>query len=207
MSEATATRNDAQATSFRESTPTGVSAAAEIPPQGPASGPALPTISLPKGGGAIRGMGETFAANPVTGTGSFSIPLSASPGRGGFGPQLSLSYDSGSGNGPFGFGWSLAIPAIRRRTDRGLPLYRDYEESDIYLFAGAEDLVPVLHPDGTRFEDKATAPGFTIHRYRPRIEGIFARIERWTATATGEVHWRSITKDNITTLYGTDAAS
>ena len=60
---------------------------------------------------AIRGIGEKFAANPVTGTGSFSIPLSASPGRGGFGPQLSLSYDSGSGNGPFGFGWSLAIPA------------------------------------------------------------------------------------------------
>ena len=28
-----------------------------------------PTISLPKGGGAIRGIGEKFAANPVTGTG------------------------------------------------------------------------------------------------------------------------------------------
>jgi hypothetical protein len=27
-----------------------------------------PTISLPKGGGAIRGMGEKFSANPVTGT-------------------------------------------------------------------------------------------------------------------------------------------
>ena len=29
---------------------------------------APPTISLPKGGGAIRGIGEKFAANPVTGT-------------------------------------------------------------------------------------------------------------------------------------------
>lgn len=28
-----------------------------------------PAISLPKGGGAIRGMGEKFAANPVTGAG------------------------------------------------------------------------------------------------------------------------------------------
>lgn len=27
-------------------------------------------LQLPKGGGAIRGMGEKFAANPVTGTGS-----------------------------------------------------------------------------------------------------------------------------------------
>ena len=35
-----------------------------------------------------------------------------------------------------------------------------------------------------------------------RIEGFFARIERWTDKATGISHWRSISKDNITTLYG-----
>src|ERR671936_146976 len=68
----------------------------------------LPTISLPKGGGAIRGIGEKFAANPVTGTGSMSVPIATSPGRSGVGPQLSLSYDSGSGNGPFG--WNLSLP-------------------------------------------------------------------------------------------------
>ena len=49
---------------------------------------AAPTISLPKGGGAIHGMGEKFAANPVTGTGSMSVPIATSPGRSGFGPQL-----------------------------------------------------------------------------------------------------------------------
>jgi hypothetical protein len=38
-----------------------------------------PTISLPKGGGAIRGMGEKFAANPVTGTGSMTVPIATSP--------------------------------------------------------------------------------------------------------------------------------
>ena len=63
-----------------------------------------PEITLPKGGGAIKGIGEKFAANPVTGTGSMSVPIATSPGRAGFGPQLSLSYDSGSGNGIFGFG-------------------------------------------------------------------------------------------------------
>lgn len=63
-----------------------------------------PSISLPKGGGAIRGISEKFAANPVTGTGSLSVPIAASPGRSSFGPQLSLSYDSGAGNGLFGFG-------------------------------------------------------------------------------------------------------
>src|SRR6266536_2829962 len=76
----------------------------------------VPQISLPKGGGAIRGMGEKFGVSPVTGTGSMSVPLATSPGRSGFGPQLSLSYDSASGNGPFGFGWALSIPNITRKT-------------------------------------------------------------------------------------------
>src|SRR4249920_830131 len=91
--------------------------------------PMVPSISLPKGGGAIRGIGEKFAANPVNGTGSMSVPIATSPGRSGFGPQLSISYDSGNGNGPFGFGWTLSLPAITRRTDKGLPQYRDAEES------------------------------------------------------------------------------
>jgi hypothetical protein len=74
----------------------------------------------------------------------------------------------------------------------------------VYVLSGAEDLVPVLHTDGTRFRDDATVPGYVIHRYRPRIEGLFARIERWTEIATGEIHWRSITRDNVTTVYGKD---
>src|SRR5258706_12310016 len=80
----------------------------------------VPSISLPKGGGAIRGMGEKFAANPVTGTGSMSVPIACSPGRSGFGPQLSLNYDSGAGNGPFAFGWSLSLPQITRKAEKGL---------------------------------------------------------------------------------------
>ena len=40
-----------------------------------------PSISLPKGGGAVRGIGEKFAANPVTGTGSMRVPIATSPGR------------------------------------------------------------------------------------------------------------------------------
>src|SRR5690349_19733461 len=98
-----------------------------------------PSIQLPKGGGAIRGIGEKFGANPATGTGALTVPLWTSPGRSGFGPQLSLSYDSGAGNGPFGFGWTLSLPSIARKTDRGLPWYRDSpssaggRESDVFI--------------------------------------------------------------------------
>jgi RHS repeat-associated protein len=191
-----------------------------------------PTISLPKGGGAIRGIGEKFAANPVTGTCSMSVPIATSPGRSGFGPQLSLTYDSGTGNGPFGFGWQLSLPAITRKTDKGLPLYRDGEESDVYILSGADDLLPVFRQDhdgtwtaghpGYRRDagqfwvyDEAghlviheeESDGYRIRRYRPRVEGLFARIERWTSVETGEIHWRSISRDNVTTWYGNDDKS
>src|SRR4028118_598949 len=106
-----------------------------------------PAVSLPKGGGAIKGMGEKFAANPVTGTGSMSVPIATSPGRSGFSPQLSVAYDSGAGNGMFGLGWNLSVPSITRKTDKGLPRYWDLEESDVFILSGAEDLVPVLKSD------------------------------------------------------------
>src|SRR5947207_851954 len=107
--------------------------AVSVGPPAPAVG--APTISLPKGGGAIRGIGEKFGANPVTGTGSMTVPIATSPGRSGFGPQLSLSYDSGSGNSPFGFGWSLSVPSISRKTDKGLPQYLDADESDVFVLS------------------------------------------------------------------------
>jgi len=171
------------------------------------AGADLPSVSLPKGGGAIRGVGEKFAANPVTGTGSMSIPIATTPGRSGLGPSLTLSYDTGTGNGPFGFGWSLSLPAITRKTDKGLPRYLDAEESDVFVLSGAEDLVPVLAPNGTRFKDDSSAPGYVINRYRPRVEGPFARVERWTRQNDSDVHWRSISRDNILTLYGKDPDS
>ena len=175
-----------------------------------------PSISLPKGGGAIRGIGEKFAANPVTGTGSMSVPIATSPGRSEFGPWLSLSYESGAGNGLFGFGWRLSLPSITRKIDKGLPCYLDgagdRPDSDVFILSDAEDLVPVLSQNtrGDRVIQDFKSPdgNYRIRRYRPRVEGLFARIERWSSTADPtDVHWRSITRDNVLTLYGKDARS
>ncbi|MBA2519985.1 MAG: hypothetical protein H0V24_09990, partial [Chloroflexia bacterium] len=102
-----------------------------------------PQVTLPKGGGAVRGIGEKFSINPLNGTASLTVPIPVSPARSGFGPQLMLSYDSGAGNGPFGVGWSLGLPNITRKTDKGLPTYDDAGESDEFILSGAEDLVPV----------------------------------------------------------------
>ena len=53
---------------------------------------------------------------------------------------------------------------------------------------------------------KKSVTAIWIDLYRPRIEGLFARIERWTSE-DGDVHWRSISKDNILTVYGRDDES
>jgi RHS repeat-associated protein len=163
----------------------------------------LPALSLPRGGGAIRGIGEKFAANPATGTATLTISLDASPGRSGFGPQLALTYDSGAGNGPFGLGWNVAVPTIARKTENGLPRYADGEESDVFVLSDAEDLVPVLHQGDNGWTRAERVDGnWRIQAYRPRVEGLYARIERWTEAGTGDVHWRVISRDNVTTRYG-----
>lgn len=79
----------------------------------------VPSMSLPEGG-ALRGMGENFAANPLTGTGSTRVPIAASPGRPGLGSQLLLSYDSGAGNAPFGFAWSSSLPPNPAEDGQGI---------------------------------------------------------------------------------------
>jgi hypothetical protein len=124
-----------------------------------------PQLSLPKGGGAIRGIDEKFTVNPVTGTGGTSIPIHISPGRQGFGPQLAVTYNSGQGNSPFGLGWDLAPPSITRKTDRGLPKYNDAVESG---------------GDWSRYHTDQSYDGvdYRVYRYRPRTEGAFVRIER-----------------------------
>src|ERR1022692_1029507 len=169
----------------------------------------LPSVSVPTGGGAIRGLAEKFSVSAATGTATMGVSLPLSPGRSGFTPGLGLAYDSGSGNGPLGFGWGLGPGAVTRKTDKGLPLYCDGDESDVFILAGAEDLVPVLDAAGRRKTLMRTVYGtnYRITLYRSRIEGAFSRIERWTETGTGISHWRTLSRDNVTALYGADPAS
>jgi RHS repeat-associated protein len=164
---------------------------------------AAPSISLPKGGGALKGIDEKFTVNAVNGTAGLEIPLPLTPGRSGFTPALGLSYNSGSGNSPFGLGWNLGLPSIRRKTDKRLPQYNDFEDSDVFLLAGAEDLVPKLIEDGDdREPDEEISGPYLIRRYRPRIEGLWARIEHIYKHGSNASWWRVTTKENITTYYG-----
>jgi RHS repeat-associated protein len=172
----------------------------------------LPSVELPKGGGAIRAIDEKLTVGLATGAASLAVPVATSEGRQGFSPKLSLTYDSGAGNGPFGLGWSLSVPSISRKTAKGLPSYRDADNSDVFVLSGQEDLIPALVPSaGSWVPDALTITegqeSFAVRRYRPRVEAGFARIEQWRDTSTGDVHWRTVSKENVTSLYGLDPAN
>jgi len=161
------------------------------------SGTSPQALTLPSGGGAVQGIGETFSPDLFTGTGNVTVPLALPPGRHGVQPQLSLGYSTGTGNGPFGLGWSLSVPGVSRKTSHGIPRYRDHgadpTEQDTFILSGAEDLVPVAVPE----------PGVT--RFQPRTEGLFARIER--VQSAGDDFWRVRSKDGLVSLYGTPVAA
>ncbi len=157
------------------------------------SGASQQVIALPKGGGALSGIGEAFSPDLHTGTGNFTVPIALPPGRHGFQPQLSLTYSTGQGNGPFGLGWSLSIPGVSRKTSRGIPRYRDHapdaEDRDTFILSGAEDLVAI----------PSSAAGIT--EYRPRTEGLFARITRHHDAEND--YWEVQSKDGLVSRYGT----
>lgn len=143
-------------------------------------------ISLPKGGGALHGIGEKFSPDLYTGTGNFTVPIALPSGRNGFQPQLNLVYSTGNGNGPFGLGWSLSVPGVTLKTSKGIPRYQG---DDVYMLSGAEDLVLVS-------EDS------TSSQYRPRTEGLFARIYHHHDVTTSNDYWEVWSKDGLVSYYG-----
>lgn len=158
---------------------------------------AVQKLDLPKGGGAIEGIGEKFEANGFTGTSALSLPIYASPCRD-FAPSLSLSYSSGSGNGCFGMGWSPSLAKISRKTSKGLPRYN---ASDTFLYGG-EDLVPIQ--EGTRIAPLNSIL-YTIQKYYVRTESSFDLIEYWQApegTTGSQSFWKITHANHMISIFG-----
>ena len=76
----------------------------------------------------------------------------------------------------------------------GIPRYGSEAgaKSDTFTLSGAEDLVRISKKDG-------------VTAYRPRTEGLFARIEHHLTPETD--HWEVRSKDGLLSIYGTAQAS
>lgn len=150
----------------------------------------VPGLTLPKGGGAIKGIGDSFKSNMFSGAGSYSIPLPISPARG-YEPELAVQYSSGAGNGIFGLGFDLSLLKITVRTDTGIPAYQG--EDDYML--GGEKLVR-----------KDTSPyvsgSFTVYEYLPLVEGNFALIKQFIKTDKSESYWEVISTEHEIKMFG-----
>lgn len=152
--------------------------------QGPgASGPgpatAAPALSLPTGGGAIRGMGEVRREpGHRHRLGDHLDRHHPGPRRGRGGAVADIRL--GSGQRAVRLRLGAARPPDHPAHGHRATRYAD--ESDVFVLSDVEDLVPVLDAAGARHEDTSTHPGWTGHRYRPRTEGTFARIERLVRT-------------------------
>jgi len=164
---------------------------------------AAPKVSMPAGGGALRGISEPFKAQSFTGSGGFSIPFPLPDARG-FTPAINLSYSSGSGNGLFGLGFSVSLDSVVRKTSKGIPRY---DPTDVFILSSAGELLPKYTEAEqgwikSAYEHTIEGAIWNIVAYRPRLEGGFALIEQWTDTSTQLSYWKVVTANNVTSLYG-----
>jgi RHS repeat-associated protein len=139
-------------------------------------------LALPSGAGAVRSAGQTFEADPYTGTGRYAVPIELLPGPNGIVPSLTLSYSTHAGAGIAGVGWSLGLAQVERRTDRGIPSYDD--NLDRFAIQG-DELLPI---------------GDSQYRYR--TEGRFSRVVH--VRTRGEDAWVVTERDASRVIYGRD---
>lgn len=137
-------------------------------------------VSLPTGGGDVRGLGDGFVPDLNRGTGSFAVDLDLPAGPAGLRPALALAYSSGAGNGAFGLGWALGVPTIHRDGERR---FVRYDDTDTFRFDPHGELV-------------ALAGG----GYRPKVDGLHARITRTD-------HWEVTGLDGTVQRFGVDAGA
>ncbi|SFN75529.1 toxin TcdB middle/N-terminal domain-containing protein [Nitrosospira briensis] len=145
------------------------------------SGTSPQAVSLPVGGGSVRGLGENFQPDLSTGTGVYNVPLEFPKGPNGLTPQFNLTYNTAFGNGPFGVGWALNLPSITRKVERGIPTFND--ERDTFLIAG-EEMVHIGDDE-----------------YRMKVEREFTRFFR-----RGD-YWEGIKRDGQRLVFGRTAQS
>ncbi|TVT84559.1 SpvB/TcaC N-terminal domain-containing protein [Pseudomonas sp. H3(2019)] len=166
--------------------------------------------SLPKGGGAIQSIGKGMGAIGSHGAASYELALPISPGRG-FAPSLSLSYGSSVGNGVFGIGWGMSLPAVARRTSKGVPAYTEDDEivgpNGVVWMPERDSKGAIIRTDFGDYNDLKLGTTYTVVRHFPRVESTFERIEHWSSESDKPGFWLVHGADGSLHLYGKSLAS
>lgn len=164
-------------------------------------------ISLPKGGGAVTSVGDAFQTSLFSGTGSYSIPIPVTKARG-LEPQLQLTYESSRGNSAFGLGFDVNLPYIGIIMRNGTPLYNGKEK---YAFNEGVDFIPLTEtlPGGepviVRRTETENGITYSITSYLQQEEEEFILIEQWQDEATLGIFWKTISRANVTNIFGKDS--
>ena len=179
-------------------------------PQQPQNNVTLPTLSLPKGGGALTGIRQNIDTVGVTGQGGLTIPLPLSPGRG-HDPALALQYGSQNGQSAFGQGWDLPLPAFTLRTHFGTPRY---DGNDPLLAPNGEVLIAECDAYGLPITYRAThlmgvalpvEKEWQVESWMLRVITDSTRYERWTPVHEGKQgvpFWVVRSPDGSVGIYG-----
>ncbi|MBI6528154.1 virulence protein [Proteus vulgaris] len=167
--------------------------------------------NLPKGGGAVTGLTGNMSAVGPDGAATFSLPLPISQCRS-YIPALALTYQNQAGNSAFGFGWSVGVMAIRRRTSKGVPTYTQQDE---FVGPEGEVIVPIINKQGEiETAQRNTLLGvklahqYQVTTYRSRIEKSFSRFELWSLneanapTNTPKQFWVMLSANGEVHLFG-----
>jgi Salmonella virulence plasmid 65kDa B protein len=144
--------------------------------------------------------GYAVDVDPFTGASALRVPIPVSEARDGMEPELALGYSSGGGNSPYGAGWSLSgLSAIGIDTRYHVPRW---DHTDRYQF-GNDELVPWLEKTGGGWQPRGFLSGmWSVELYRSRRGSAKTRVERWTDTTTGRVHFRARDAFNRVTVFG-----
>ncbi|MGV8004209.1 SpvB/TcaC N-terminal domain-containing protein [Photorhabdus temperata subsp. temperata] len=150
-------------------------------------------LSLPKGGGALKGLDAELNTAGVSGMVALTVPLPISSGRG-YAPSLSLQYSSGQGNSEFGAGWQLQLLKISRRTQKGVPNYGSGIDKtgkiDQFVGPNGELLISMeekVKKNTVNSEDISAS--YNITRYCSRSESNFIRFEHHQLDDKDAGHW------------------
>ena len=142
-----------------------------------------------------------------SGTANLSYPIEIPAGRQGMQPNLALTYNSGGGNGWLGVGWDISIPSITVETRWGVPRYRSFWESEVYVYEGEQLVTKDSVTGDFRKLAHRTNDTMSIERMKGDVQHFPRRNEAFDSIVRHGYgpsdYWWSVTHRNgVTDYYG-----